>query len=241
MPGMWDDDGFKESGFASIMEFDATLTEVEDDVEGKFGTQKQFVWTNVELVDAGDDVVLENGTFTDWIKQSGQKGSIDEHMVRAYKQYKEENGLDGRLFKYEFLYGVPTRFKKQFVEYSGNGADGKPMAPGKYFAPIGPAGSAAPAKDSDDEGDSSDSDGGGDIPQKVIDAAVKYAGEGATETQIKQTFTKKAAGRKAVTDAGGITNILSAAVESGALAENGGVYAPPVEDSASDDEDDDLL
>ncbi|KKK79891.1 hypothetical protein LCGC14_2828950 [marine sediment metagenome] len=237
MPGIWDEGGFKESGYASIKVFDGNLTEVSDDVEGKFGTQKQFVWTQVELIEAGDDVVLENQEFTQWLKQSGGTGSLDEHMVKAFAAYKEAQGLEGRLFKFEFLVGVPTRWERQIVEYSGKGEDGKPMAPGSYWAPVAPAGSSAPAPAITSD-DTEDADPEISVPQKVIDAAAKYAGEGATETQIKQAFNKKKAGRDAITAAGGISTILAATVEAGLLVDDDGVYSPPsADDSESEDED----
>ena len=236
MPGIWDADGFKESGYASIKVFDGVLTEVLEDVEGKFGAQKQFVWTQVELIDAGDDVVLENQEFTQWIKQSGGTGSMDEHMVKAFAQYKAENDLPGRLFKYEFLVGVPTRYERQIVEFSGKDADGKPMAPGSFWAPVGPAGSSAPAKAAPSD-DTEDEAAPSEVPQKVIDAAAKYAGEGATETQIKQAFGKKKAGRDAIQAAGGITAILAATVEAGQLVNDDGVYSPPATDTAEEDDD----
>lgn len=241
MPGFWDEDDFQESGFASIKKFSGVLTDVEDDVEGDYGPQLSFHWSDVELIEAGDDVSLDNAEFTDWIKQSSRKGSTNDRVVKAYREFKDENGLEGSMEYFKFLHGVRCIFEKVTYDF------GKKINPGTAFVPVEivEEGASKPKKASKAKAkaevvEDEDEDEAVEIDPK-LSAAVLAAveDEGLTSALIKAALNKKASTRKLLDEAGGIKTVLAALVDEGVIVEDDGVFEAAASDEDEDEDEDD--
>lgn len=236
MPGFWDNDEFQESGFASIKKFSGVLVDVEDDVEGDYGSQIAFHWEDVELLEAGDDVSLDNGEYTSWIKQSSRKGSTNDRVVAAYKEFKADNELEGSMEYFKFLQGVRCIFERQTYDF------GKKINPGSAFVPVELDGgsskkaSKSKAKAKDEEAEESD-----ELDEKLVAAVIAAVeDEGQTSALIKAALNKKASTRKLLNDAGTIKSVLAQMVEAGLIEEDEGVFsAAGADEDDLEDEDED--
>ncbi len=234
MPGTWDTEDFTEGGLASIEEFIGRLTDVDEDVEGKFGFQLEFHYEDVEIIEAGDDVILDEGRLTSWVKQSGRKNSVNSHMVKDMEGFAKDHDLGAIPACFE---GIMIRYKRATYEF------GDDMSPGRAFIPVelikeggksktkpkpkagAKAGKgtknkpeAAPPPDEDeDDGEESG------VPEVLVTVIHEAVGEdGATREMIRRALTKKAAVRKALTEAGGIDAVLTAMEDT--LDEDDGTY-----------------
>ena len=127
MPGVWNTDDLTEGGLASVAEFVGRLTDVEDDVEGKFGLQKELHFSDVEIVEAADDVTLDEGRYTSWVKQSNKKNSTDGRMIADWTEFAKAHDM-GPLPS--CFYGVLIRWQKATYEF------GDDMSPGRALIPV---------------------------------------------------------------------------------------------------------
>lgn len=228
MPGTWEIDDFTEGGLASIEEFVGRLTEVQEDVEGKFGDQLEFHYEDVEIVEAGDDVTLDEGRLTSWVKQSGRKNSVNSRMVADMVEFAKAHDMGPIPSCFE---GLLIRYKRATYEF------GEDMSPGRAFIPTelieegdkkkkskttaktkGKTTPAAPPPEEETE-DSEESN----VPEVLVTVIHEVVGEdGATREMIRRALTKKAAIRKALTEAGGLDEVLSAMEDT--LDEEDGTY-----------------
>lgn len=226
MPGTWDTEDFTEGGLASIEEFIGRLTDVEEDVEGKFGDQLEFHYSDVEIIEAGDDVTLDEGRLTSWVKQSGRKNSVNSRMVADMVEFAKAHDMGPIPSCFE---GLLIRYKRAIYEF------GDDMSPGRAFIPVelieegdkktkkastktkGKATPAAPPPEEEEEQNSED------VPEILVTAIHETVGkDGATREMIRRAVSKKAAMRKALTDAGGLDKVLSAMEDT--LDEEDGTY-----------------
>ena len=235
MPGVWEEDDFVEGGLASIEEFTGRLTDVEEDVEGKYGLQKELHYGDVEIIKAADDVTLENGRYTTWVKQSNKKNSTDGRMSADWRQFAKDHKLgalpDG-------FYGQLIRWEKTTYEFGDEMSPGRAMIPlellegdSKKTSKSKTSTKAKPVKptkpaDEDEPEDSDDSDDGGDsgVPEELVTIIHKTVGEdGATKDMIRRAVTKTSINRKLIAAFdGGLDAILEAMEDS--LDEEEGSY-----------------
>lgn len=236
MPGLWNSAEFKASGFDSIKKFKGTLTNVEEDVEGKYGPQIEMTWDNVELLEAGEEVELADDRLTDWIKQTSRKNSTNQKMVLSYEDFKKESGLKGSLERFEFLIGVPCIYEREEYDF---GAD---INPGSAYIPVEvvedkgkrrpaaadedkkPVKSRKPVEPPVEEDDEAEEAEEAEIDEALVDAIKEAAEEGATPAEIKSHVNRAAASRKALAAAGTLSDVLKALVEAEILDEEDGVY-----------------
>ncbi len=230
MPGVWEEDDFVEGGLASIEEFTGRLTDVEEDVEGKYGLQKELHYGDVEIIKAADDVTLENGRYTTWVKQSNKKNSTDGRMSADWRQFAKDHKLgalpDG-------FYGQLIRWEKTTYEFGDEMSPGRAMIPlelleeGSTKTSKKTSTKAKPAKPVDTEpedSDDSDSDGDSGVPEELVTIIHKTVGEdGATKDMIRRAVTKTSVNRKLIAAFdGGLDAILTAMEDS--LDEDEGAY-----------------
>ena len=128
MGAIWKSDDFSEGGFKSLKRFGGRLVNVEEDVEGKFSLQKRFDWQDVEILEATEPLTIKDGNFSDWMKQSGSKNSVDAKVVVALEKFCEENKIKGSLPT--CLYELNIEWEQFIVEFEGEGQDGSAMQPG---------------------------------------------------------------------------------------------------------------
>lgn len=239
MPGFWDEDDFQESGFASIKRFSGILVDVEDDIEGDYGSQIAFHYEEVELLEAGDDVTLDEQKFTRWIKQSSRTNSTNQQVVKGFRKFKDDQSLDGDMAYFKFAQGLRLVYELQTYDF------GAKINPGTAFIPVDLADlDEKPAKASSKRSkavveDTEEIDE--KLVKKILDAVDE---EGLTAALIKATLNKKASTRKMLDASGGIKTVLSALVDGGVLEEDEGVFGLPskeMEDEDEDDEDDEDL
>ncbi len=233
-PGVWDVDDLVEGGLASIEEFTGRLTDVEADVEGKFGAQKELHFEEVEILKAADDVTLEEGRYTTWVKQSNKKNSTDGKMIADWTEFAKAHDL-GPLPS--CFYGVLIRWEKTTYEFGDDMSPGRAMIPVELLEEGGSKAktktkaktstktkaSAPPTEEPDTEEETvppSDSDVPEEIQKLVLDTVGE---EGATKDMIRRVITKTSANRKLIAAyEGGIDGILTALED--VLDEDDGTY-----------------
>ena len=254
MPGVWDRDAFVESGFDSIKKFSGTLVSVEEDVEGDYGSQIAFRWSNVEILEADCDIVLEDGEFTKWLKQSSRKNSMNQKVVDAYLDFKDEAGLDGDNEQFAFLHDTPAVYEMTEFEFGKNRANGEVMT-GRFPIPVeivedkpkkklAAKPTAKPVKQAEPEEVEEEAPKPVkkaapakskpapveepeevELPEALVDAVIEAVGEdGATEALITAALKRKAVTRKALAEFGEIADLLGAMVEGELLTEDDGTY-----------------
>lgn len=249
MPAVWGEDEFQSGGLKGITKFVGELDEIEDDVEGKFGMQLALYFSEVEVLESVDEVSLEDGKYTDWIKQSNRTGSVNEAFATNIREFIKDHDL-GKSVP-DSIYGNRIIWERQTVV---EGDEEKKMSPGTCLVPIALEGEEdeKPAKKSKasksskstekkgrkakpepepepDEDD--DSENESSIPDTLVDFIVETVGEdGATRDLIRRNITKKTPMRKAMTEAGGLETVLDYLVENERLTEEDGTYFQPEED-----------
>lgn len=213
MPGVWNTDDFVEGGLASIEEFIGRLTDIDEDVEGKFGNQLALHFHDVEIVTAGDDVTLDEGRFTCWVKQSNRKNSVNSMMVADMVEFAKAHDMGPVPSCFE---NVLIRWRKATYEFGDDVNPGRAMIPVELMEEGGskkkakPAASKAEAEPAEPAAESEE-ESGSDVPEALDTAIREIIGEnGATREMIRRGIQKKAALRKALTEAGSLDDVLAA-------------------------------
>ncbi len=219
MPGVWDVEDLTEGGLASITEFIGRLDDVEDDVEGKFGEQKELHFSDVEIIEAADDVTLDEGRYTTWVKQSNKKNSTDGKMVADWASFAAANDLSPLP---TCLYGVLIRWKKTTYEFGDDMSPGRALIPVELIETGGKkaktskktkttaAATTEAAPPSNEDEDDSDGEEAA-VPAALVEVIHATIGEdGATREMIRRAVSKKQALRTALTEAGGLDAVLEA-------------------------------
>ena len=134
MGAIWKSDEFSEGGFKSLKRFTGRLVNVEEDVEGRYSIQKRFDWQDCEILESSEPLTLKDGNFSDWMKQSGSKSSVDAKVVAKLEKFVADNKIKGSLPA--CLYELNVEWEQFIVEFEGEGADGTAMQPGYAYAPI---------------------------------------------------------------------------------------------------------
>ena len=220
MGSSWDVEDLTEGGMASIQSFIGRLDEVEGDVEGKFGLQEEYRFSDVEIIEAGDDVTLDEGRLTSWVKESDKKNSTRGKMLVDWTEYAKAQSM-GPLPS--CFYGVLIRYNKETYEF------GDDMNPGRAFVPVeiiesepattgkkttGKKAATKPVEPetppepeaSDEPTDSDDID----IPDVLRHIIMETIGdEGATHEMIRRAVSKKKTLRDASSAAGGLDEVLA--------------------------------
>jgi len=256
MGANWKSEDFSEGGLKGIKRFTGRLENVEEDVEGKYAIQKRFDWQDVEILESSEPVVLKEGQFSDWMKQSGSVNSVDAKVVAHLEKFCADNKIKGSLPA--CLYELDIEWEQFIVEFDGEGTDGTAMQPGYAYAPIKLVGKAEKkatpargrkAKDAPDETESSEtpepeepessdeSDSSDEtvveVPELIRDKVIEVLGEdGATRDMIVRELKKTAKLRKALgTVEDGIEAVLGAMESSHAIGSDGDFYFPAPEET----------
>lgn len=108
-----------------LCEFVGRLDEVVDDVEGKFGLQTEFHFSDVEVTQAAKNLELRDRRFKAWVKQSTSKDSTYGHMLIDWTAFQKAQGLKGKLPS--VFYGTFMRWEKR--TYSFDGTTGSAFVP----------------------------------------------------------------------------------------------------------------
>ncbi len=242
MSAIWKSEDFSEGGFKSLKSFSGKLVNVEEDVEGKFSIQKRFDWQDCEVIEMTEPITLKDGNFSDWMKQSGSKSSVDAKVVAALEKFCKENKIEGSLPA--CLYDTNIVWEQFIVEFDGEGQDGTAMQPGYAYAPISLVGKkATPArgrKAKEEESETPEpeepesSDDAGDeveaveVPELLSDKVKEILGDdGATRDMIIRDLKKTAPLRKAVAGVdGGVDAVLSAMESGNVIGSDGDFYFP---------------
>ena len=228
-PGVWDVDDLVEGGLASIEEFTGRLVDVEEDVEGKFGLQKEFHFEDVEIIKAADDVSLEEGRYTCWVGQNNKKNSTHGKMLADWTEFAKLHKL-GPLP--DCFYGTLLRWEKTTYEF------GEEMSPGRAMIPVELVEEGGSEKKSKSKAstkskskttvkappvDPEDSDDDSGIPAEIRELVLNTVGEdGATKDMIRRVITKTSVNRKIIAGIGGIDSVLEGLED--ALDEDDGTY-----------------
>ncbi len=218
-PGVWDVDDLVEGGLASIEEFVGRLTDVDEDVEGNYGLQKELHFHDVEIIEAADDVSLDEGRYTCWVKQNNKKNSTDGRMIADWAEFCKAQSMGPMP---SCLYGVLIRWQKATYEFGDEMSPGRAMIPVELMEEGGSKKSkskskAAPAKTSTKKAppppaeEPEDEDEEPAISEAVTTAIHGAIGEdGATREMIRRVFLKKAALRKDLAKFGTLEEVLEA-------------------------------
>lgn len=256
MGAVWNEDEFVSGGLKGISKFQGQLTEIEEDVEGKYGDQLALYFDECTVLESAEEVSLEGGKYTDWIKQTNKKNSVNQAFVGAITTFIKAHKLKGGVP--DALYGQDIIWERQTV-IEGNEEDG--MSPGLCLLPIAMADdepapatksrsrrTAAPPADDEEEAappkrtrrsraaavepPEGDHDNEGDVPQELVDFILGRVGEdGATQDLIRRDIAKKLAMKK-LKDAvdGGLEAVLVHMVSEGVLTEDDGTFFLPEEE-----------
>ncbi len=228
VPAIWNSGDATEGGLRGINIFVGKLREVEEDVEGTYGTQLALHFYDVEVEDSADPVILEEGKYTTWTKQSTKKGSSNIKMLALWEVFCKTNKLGALPGG---LYDLNIRWEKTTLEF------GEGMSPGTVFVPTELVEAVAPVKaaprrgrpkseevEDNADGPSSSENVPNDAIVKVVMATVGE--DGATRDIIRRDLMKKATLRTKMTAAGGLDAVLAYLVENGSLGEDEGFYFP---------------
>ncbi len=241
-PATWNDEEFISGGLKGITKFNGQLTEIEEDIVGTYGDQMALYFDECTVLESAEEVSLEDGKYTDWIKQTNKKNSVNQMFVQHIKTFITHHKLKGGVP--DALYGVDITWER-LVVLEGN--EDKGMSPGICLVPVALVGQEAPAKGrraSKTEEDSEpptrkrrattpepegDEDGeSASIPSELTEFILGIIGEdGATRDLIRRDITKKTALRKLQIAAGGLDPVLAHMVEGGGIVEEDGTYFLP--------------
>lgn len=231
MPARWNEDEFTESGFKSIKEFIGVLDSVEEDVEGEYGDQIQSVYTGVELVEAGDEVELEDDIFTTWVKQSDKKNSTNSRWVADLRAFADSHDIEWKGGA-SFI-GMKLRMRR--VEYDF----GSKVNPGTAFVPIETLDSKKASKSTRRRTSASEPEseatGAADPLVVGIVLAIGESDGGLTHALLKKHVAgtsklKSALGKEPVK----FDAYMEALVEAGTVVIEDGVYSVPSAESEDD-------
>lgn len=223
----WARGDFSEGGLKGVKEFSGRLVDVLEDVEGKYSLQKKFNFSDVEIIESQEPVVLKDGLYTAWLKQSSNKKSVDYHIVGAMIDFCEANNIEGELPG--CLYDLNIVWKMEQFEFDGDGVDGEPMKPGSGPVPLSLVGKGSKrrtAKKPDET--TTEEEAATPIPEEIAAIIKETIGEdGATRDMIRKATTSKAKNKKLV-DAypGGLDGILEALEEDHRFESESGFYSP---------------
>ena len=245
MPGTWDSSEATEGGLRGITKINAKLSDVDEDIEGKFGLQEALHFYDVEVLESTDPVVLEDGKLTDWVKQSSRKGSVNIAMVKAWEEFAAANKLEWK---------GPDTFTDILITWEKivviEGNEEKSMSPGRAWVPQEiveeeappkrPARKAKPKNEPETPAEPEVEPGEGESSSEatVVDEVLQTAlleavgEEGATRDILRRVSVTKASLRTKTTDAGGIDAVLAALVEADVLVEDEGLYLKTVDEGA---------
>lgn len=204
---VWNDEGFTEGGLRGIKRFEGVLKEIEDGVEGKFGPQVRFDFAEVEVLDAAEPVVLSDGTFTTWIRQSGRKNSVQHKVFIGMKEFAGAQG-EGP---------VPSCFIGKRLVWEMQEFDfGEDMSPGRGPVPVGTVGTESSSVAEPVEAF---------VPSDAVIALVKgaVAEDGVTSQMLRRALAAKAAGKAALKEAG-LDGVIQALVDADVLYEDNQVF-----------------
>lgn len=210
-PAVWNDDEFVSGGLRGITKFSGQLTEIEEDIEGKYGDQMALYFDNCTVLESAEEVSLEGGKYTDWIKQTNKKNSVNQAFVSAIATFIKAHKLKGGVP--DALYGQDIIWERQVV-IEGNEEDG--MSPGLCLLPIAmaddePAPKSRRATKTDDEeapvkparrrrsaaAEPPADEESADVPQELVDFILTRVGEdGATQDLIRRDIAKKVTMKK---------------------------------------------
>ncbi len=259
MPAVWNDDEFVSGGLKGINKFQGQLTEIEEDVSGKFGEQLALYFDECEVLESAEEVSLEGGKYTDWIKQTNKKNSVNQAFVEGITKFIKAQKLKGGVP--DALYGLDIIWERTVV-IEGDESEG--MSPGLCLLPIalaseveeakpaGRKGRAAAPVASDDEEETEEApappkrqrrsraaatepppsdDDESDIPADLVAFILtRVTEDGVTQEIIRRDIAKKLAMKKLRDSVdGGLETILAHMVESEALTEDEGTYFLPEE------------
>ncbi len=252
-PAVWTDDEFVSGGLKGITKFQGQLTEIEEDVSGKFGDQLALYFDECEVLESEEEVSLEGGKYTDWIKQTNKKNSVNQAFVAGITTFIKAQKLKGGVP--DALYGVDIIYERTVVI---EGDDSEGMSPGLCLLPIALAGeeekpakparrggkAAAPPADEEpadppkrqrrsraaaQEPPPADES---EIPAELTAFILtRVTEDGVTQDIIRRDTAKKLPMKK-LRDAvdGGLEAVLTHMVEAETLVEDDGTYFLPEED-----------
>ncbi len=242
-PAVWNDDEFVSGGLKGITKFQGQLSEIEDDIEGKYGTQYALYFDECVVLESAEEVSLEGGKYTDWIKQTNKKNSKHQAFVRLITAFIKDHKLKGGVP--DALFGQDIIWERQTV-IEGDEDDG--MSPSMCLVPIAladdepPKGRRAAAPPVDDEeapakparrrrsaAAEPPEESESDVPKELTDFILSRVGkDGATQDLIRRDIAKKLAMKK-LKDAvdGGLEAVLTHMVSEGVLTEDDGTYFLP--------------
>ena len=144
-PAVWNDEEFISGGLKGITKFRGQLTEIEEDVDGKFNTQLALYFDECVVLESAEEVSLEDGKYTDWIKQTNKKNSVNQAFVGHLQTFIKAHKLKGGVP--DALYGQDIIWERQEVT---EGDEEQGMSPGMCLVPIALA-EDEPAPTSDQE------------------------------------------------------------------------------------------
>ena len=231
MPAVWGEDEFHAGGLKGISKFNGKAKEFEEDVDGKYSLQVALYFEDVEVLESTDEVVLEDGDYTDWIKQSNKTGSVNEQFALHIRDFIRANKLKGGVPN--AIYGHMITWERQEVTEASD--DGK-MSAGLCLVPVAlvdeeppvkttkttkaTKASAPPAEEYDDEPDEND----GPHAELVAFITKCIGDDGATRDLVRREVAKKTPMRnhmKAFGD-GKFDSVIDALLESETLVEDDG-------------------
>ena len=218
-PSVWDSTDFVDGGLKSIVRFRGKLRETEEDVEGEYGAQVALHFYDVEILEAGDDVHLEEGLYTDWIKQSVKKNSVNHRMIGKWEEAALE--LDIKWAGAKTFVDRDLVWERQVV-WEPNSDD---MSPGKALIPISLGDAAKASTDKRTTPSEETTEGNDDISDELVEFITQATGDGLTGALIKRAVTKKVKMKNAMVKAGGLDTVIEYMVENDLLVEDDGTYA----------------
>ncbi len=219
----WNNDDFVEGGLKGIKVFSGVLNDIEEGVTGQYGAQVRFDFTQVEIIESAEPLVLPNGTLSLWFKDSARVGSVKHKVTQDMIAFAKEKGVGP----------VPSCFKDTLMTwevreyaYEGTGADGQPMAPGRGPVPIAldsEVMSTATRDTSNDEASTPDV-ATIEIPDAILTLINDGVDEdGSTGAMLRKIIGKPAAGKKLIKEHG-LDDVLAALVATDVLYVDDGVF-----------------
>lgn len=249
-PAIWNDEEFISGGLKGITKFRGQLTEIEEDVEGKYGDQLALYFDECTVLESAEEVSLEDGKYTDWIKQTNKKNSVNQAFVGHLQVFIKAHKLKGGVP--DALYGQDIIWERQTV-IEGNEEDG--MSPGLCLVPIAMGEDEAPAKGRraapaateeepappkrtrrsratapEEPPEEEPESGSPGVPSELTAFILSTVGEdGATRDLIRRDITKKAAMRKVLASTDGLEAVLAHMVPDQLVEEDGTYFLPDEE------------
>ena len=199
MPAVFKTGDLTEGGLRGIKKFAGVFDSFEDDIEGEYGTQVSFHWTDATVLESTDPIVLEDGHFTTWAKQSNKKNSTYGKVLKDWESFAAANKFElGERF---------AGFKGKNIVYQQKTYEfGKDATPGKGYVPVafydGPV-AAKPAAAA---------------PANLQDKVKEIVGAAGAEREAIRRELLKAGLRNAVSEQGGVEKVLETMVASKTIA-----------------------